>query len=443
MTTRRRLLAGLGTAAVSGLAGCSALDGFRDDTDQRDERVRLDEPLPQASLPVAPLPMALSDSMVETHRTRAAELANSVPADPQIPNGTIARRITNERERIRQRLDEESDATHAIARLDDWRFRRQNAAELAGQYRAATGTDDGETVRQRRDAVREARHGLTADLEYRAADPVEAVLIYATVEDLLADADRQARPSPPYPESPTERVEQAGDAVGAAEDAVATLADARGIRDAYLTARRTRSSQWATLIEASRRVGYGADFSRRDVERYRERQATAVFDADVEGTVAAHLFQTARFEVEADTDANREHRRAGEYASAILGSGYELVGTAILQNVVSAIENGTFVREATADTIRAAAASARSALQAVANAEHPHLSATLARPALSYYQSGQRYVDEDHFDPANVEAEFRYATLQARIAPKAAQYVVERIEDVSSESSQSAAADSQ
>lgn len=429
MTTRRQLLAGIGTGVTTALAGCVFRDGPAADDETIDPST-FDGEIPAITVPLSPLPVSLPETTVDRHRTRARELFDSVPSDPSIPNGAVAARLQREREHVRERLEEGSEAAETIDVLDDWRNARGDAANLVGTYRAATGSDDGDRVTRRRRQVRTALGEFVADLEYRAGDPVEAVLVYATIETTLGSVRRRVRPMDPYPTSPLSAVERAGDAVEAVEDAVAGLADAQVVHETYLSERDGPDEHWSQLIDASRVLDMATHRTREPIEAYvEEYDPESVFDRDV-GPLAASLYRSASRRVASGEGNVREYRRRGhgEYATATLEATRNLVDIAVLRSVANEIEAGAFDREVTAASIEAAAERARSAVDALAGSIHPHLAVAIARPAIWAYENGARAVGERYFDPHDAEASFRHATMFARVAPEAADYLVARFD---------------
>lgn len=427
MTSRRALLAGLGTAASATLAGCASITGSDEQSpEQSIDRMALQRAVPAVELPVDPLPITPPDSLATSHRDRAASLLDDVPESPDVPNGVVASRLGQDRERAAEHLAEGSDESRPLERLRDWRAIRQSAAEVRGAYRAATGLDDAESVRVRRKAVRSGLGALAADVEYRASDPVEAVLVYGGIEELVGDAQRHARPIFPYPDDPQTAVEDAGQAVGAVEDAVATFADARGLRSAYHEARPDANRQWVTLAEAAGSIDYSVDSTLQPVRQYSE-QGQAAFDRDVSGTVGGTLFRAAFHRARDGPDDVRDKRQAGDYALAIRQSARNLVAAVVLKRVVADVEDEAVDDEVTADGIEQTAAAARAAIERVEAADHPRLAASIAAVAAQSYGGGLDYLGERFYDPADALVGFEYARRYAELAPQAAAFVAERL----------------
>lgn len=430
MTTRRRFLTGIGTAATASLAGCSSLGGPAEHEDEEIDPSAFDDEIPPIAWPASPLPVSLPESLLETHQTRATQLHSSIPASPPIPNEVVANRLAADREQLGERIDEGSDATLTLEAIDDWRSIRGSAAHLLGAYRAATGADDGAAVADQRETIRTDLGEFVADLDYRATDPIEAILVYAPVEDLLGDVRRYVRPTHPYPDSPIEAVERAGDAVRDGEVATASLADARGFRETYLADRDSVEHQWSRLVDRNRTLDFALHRTRETVGEYAQQYDTErVFDRDL-GPVPEELFRIATRRVESGSGRDREYERFGhgEDATAILDSTQELAAIAVLDRIVDGIESAEFDAEATVPAVKSAAADARSAVESLAEATNPHLAVAVARPGIGSYAGARRTLDERYFDPAAAQASFRYATMYARAAPEAADYLVDRLE---------------
>ena len=430
MTTRRRFLAGIGTAAATGFAGCSSLGGPDEREDEEIDPSAFGDGIPAIAWPASPLPVSLPASLLESHRTRATQLYSSVPASPPIPNEVVADELAEDREYLGERIEAGSDATITLEAIDDWRSVRGSAAHLRGAYRAATGADDGAALADRRETVRAELGEFVADLEYQATDPIEAVLVYAPVEDLLGDVRRYVRPIHPYPDALIAAVEQAGDAVRDGELATASLTDARGFRETYLSDRDSVDHQWSRLIDVSRTLDHAAHRTRDTIGEYAQQyDPESVFDRDL-GPVSEELFRVASRRVESGSGRDREYERYGhgEYARAILESTQELAAVAVLDRIVDGIESGAFAAEATVSAVNSAAADARSAVESLGEATNPHLAVAVARPGIGSYAGARRRLDERYFDPAEAQASFRYATMYARVAPQAADYLVDRLE---------------
>lgn len=436
MTTRRRYLAGLGTLGLTGLAGCEALDRSDGDSTDRLEETDLDGWIPDTVQGPSPFPFSLPSGLAEEHEARARSLLGSVPQDPSIPNGAVENRIREERAAVEDRVAELSDLPTALDELRVWRSYRSDAANVYGSYKAATGQDDGAAIEDRRNTVREQIGGFEAAMEYSAASPLEAVLVYAPIEERLDEATHESLPHNPYPEDPIANVEQAGDAFESVEAAAAALEDARGIQETYLGTRQETASRWSTLIDAFRGLEIAVDRTQKErIPDPEDADHESMFASEVTG-VDLELFQMARRGVLFRHDPLRTYRDAAQYAMAALEAGRRLARIAAFDAVITALESGDEASIQEGETtdgqsvanIKSAASTAAETITALHEVEYPHLSAAIADGAIESYRVGRRNLDEEYFDPEHAEASFRYASLYGAAAPSAASFVAERIQ---------------
>lgn len=424
MTSRRTVLAALGTAGVTSLAGCSTLP-FRDRDTGADVSVPADAVEP-VSWPDSPFPVAVP-SIPEPHRERTRELLAEVPTDPSVPNGAIAEELRSDRERAGDRLVESVDESWPTDQLAEWRSRRNAAAAVQGAYRAATGEDDAATVTERRQTVRDELSSFVAAHEYRASTPAEAVLVHTPIEDLLADCRRYIRPAPAYPATPVADPFQAGDAVGNVERARATLSDAHRLREVYLTERSETPSQWDRLIETSDRLRYAVGRTRSSVEEFLEVDESP-FDADLEGTAGRWLFSKASRRVTLLADGHESSRDDGDYATAIIEAGRALAAIDALRTTIEGIRDETYQEPATADAITRTAERVQEATAALAESEDRRLAALIGRPPFDTIEYLSHDLERGHTDATRVLGDLTWAELYARAVPAATAFVIERLE---------------
>jgi hypothetical protein len=411
---------------VTGLAGCSALPFSDEESDDSEDVTLPPDAVGSITWPESPFPVGIPDSLTEAHDERARELLAAVPETPSIPNRAIAEELRSERERVAERLDNDVEEPWPTDKLSEWRGRRETAATVWGSYRAATGENDSEPVTDRRRAVRDDLSSFVADHEYRAPSPPEAVLAHASIESLVTDCRRRVRPEPAYPADPVANPLRAGDAVGRIEHARATLDDARGLWEAYVSERPEATPQWAALIEASNEL-------RRSVVRTRStiRDVLEVdeppFDADLEGTAGRTQFRTARRRVEAATSDHEEHLRQGDYATAVIEAGRALAAIEALRATVEGIRNGAYQDDVTVESVTQTADRAREATAAIKEGGDEKLAALLARPVFSMFESAPNLIEEGYTDPVRLQGELALTELYARAVPAATEFLVDRL----------------
>ncbi|WP_049987109.1 hypothetical protein [Halobellus rufus] len=426
MTSRRRLLAGIGTLGVAGLAGCSGLPVLGSD----DEREYVDLPPDAAGSiewPDSPFPVDVPGRLADDHRERAEALLAEVPTDPSVPNGAVAEELRADRERAAERIDDGVEEPWPTDGLDAWRSRRNDAAALFGAYRAATGEDDADEIESHRRGVRSALGSLAADHEYRASSTLEAVLAHEPIEGLLADCRRRTRPDPAYPDDPVAHPFRAGDAVGRVDLARATLADAGRLRAVYLNERDDPPSQWSALIDASDRLAVAVSRTRATVRDFLDVYEPP-FRADLDGTPARALFRRASGQVSASTDDQEERRDDGDYATAVIEAGQALAAVEALRAAIEGIRDGAYQDPVSVESVEETADRARDAIAAIEGSEDARLAARLARPAFGTFEYLPEYIEDGYIDAARAQGDLAWAELYARAVPPATAFVVERLE---------------
>lgn len=426
MRSRRQVLAGIGAAGLAGLAGCSALP-FTGDGEDDESAVEVPaDAVEPIAWPDSPFPVDVPPSLAESHRERARELLEPVPADPAIPNQAVAEELRSDREGAADRLGEAPGDPWPVDALSSWRGRRGSAANVRGTYRAATGEDDATAVDERRRTLRDDLGSFVADHDYRATTPLEAVLVHAPVEDLRGECRRGTRPTPAYPDDPVARPFRAGEAVGRLERGRAALADARGLREAYLAERTELSPQWTTLIDAADRLRVAVSRTHSRVDGFLD--AEDPFERDLEGTPARTLFGTGARQVRTANDDFGAARDDGEDATAVLAAGRTLAAVEALEAVIDGIRDDAYA-EVTEDSTAEAADRARAAIADVEAARSPALAARIVRPAIATYESVRYRIEDGYADAAHATGDLAWVELYARAVPAAADFVFDRLED--------------
>ncbi|QLH84652.1 hypothetical protein [Halosimplex pelagicum] len=426
MRSRRTLLAGLGTLGAATLAGCSALPLGDDDSERADVSLPADavDPL---SWPPSPFPVAVPETLATAHEERATELLAAVPDEPTVANGAISEDLRSQRARAADRLDDPVEVPWPTERLSLWRSRREAAAAARGAHRAATGDGDASAVADRRRTVRADLGSFVADHEYRASSPLEAVLVHAPVEDLTAECRRRLRPVPAYPDDPVAAPFRAGEAVGTVERARATLADARGLRDAYLRERDDPPSQWSAVIEASDRLRFAVGRTYSTVDAVVDADEPPV-DADLDGTPARTLFEETSRHVRATHDDFEDRRADGDAATAVVEAGRTLAAVESLRTAIDGIRDGAYRESVTVESVTRTAERARAAIAAVDDSDHRRLATRIARPALETFDFVPTRIEDGYTDAARVQGDLARVELYARAVPAATAFVTERLD---------------
>ena len=424
--SRRRFLAGIAAVGTAASAGCSGVP-FSGETQSDDGRVSLPaDAIGPVDRPAWPVPVATAGPLVEAHKTRARDLLADVPADPDVPNEAVAARIGEERERARQRVNAGSSAQSTGEALAGWRRRRDDAATVRGAYRAATGVDERSDLVARRRSIRSDRATLAADLEYRARSVEEAVLTYEPVESLLAESARFAEPRVSFPTDPVAEPFRAGEAAGDVEHARSALADAAGLRSAYLDGRDEVAPHWASLIPVAGGLRGSVERTRSTVRGHTDGGAPSV-DEDLSGTVAQELLVEGGRRVESTVEDVREASDAGDHATVVAQSGVALAAIDALRTADAEIGEGKYAEAPTESSVRAAAERALSGVDRAVDGDDP-LAVRFARPAFETLELVADRVGEGYASPRRTQAELVFVDLYASAVPRAAEFVRDRLD---------------
>ena len=427
--SRRRFLAGVAAAGAASLAGCSGLP-FVGGEERREAPASLpSDVVGSIEWPASPFPATVPASLAGAHESRAREMLDDVPVDPELPNAAVATAIGHDREQAMRRVEAETTDEWPVDALSAWRRRREDAAEVRGAYRAATGTDDGSDLAARRRAVRDDRGTLVGDLEYRAGSPTAAVLAYEAVESLLAECARNVRPRVTYPADPIAEPFRAGEATARVERSRAAVDDAEGLREAYLDEHGGpdgAAPRWASLVAVA--DGLRGTVSRtRATVRERTGGEDPFADEDLSGTVAQELVAVAELGIGSTAEDVERATDAGEYATAVVEAGTALAESEAYRTAINEIRDGGHRETPSESSVRSAAERARAAVGEVVDAGDP-LATRLVRPGLEIVGYVADRIDEGYGSARRSQAELAYADLYASAVPAATEFVRDRLE---------------
>ncbi|SFR98696.1 hypothetical protein SAMN05216559_2082 [Halomicrobium zhouii] len=428
--TRRKLLTGCG-AGLAALAGCSGLSEFGDETDERPDYDR--EAVERAVASVEDVlepdafPVGIPAALQHHHRDRAREYVDAVPDEPGYPNGVIASQVAEDREAAASALNEDASG-RPRSRLETWRNRREEAATVMGTHLAATGEIGRSDVRALRERARSRLAAFEADWAYRATDPVEAVVVHATLEDYVQTCRRQLHTRAPFPADPGKSVFQAGDVVGTVDGAMAVAIDAVRLREQYRSGVDDDVRHRQHLAGAAARLGRSLSRTASDLEEYVDVEPDEVFDGDLSDTPAETLFRDTSRTVEWRSEQAEAARQRHDPATAVLAAGHGFVAAGALEAVVDAIEGGHYREYPSVDDIEAAVDGARGALEAAWDVEPQALAVDIAEPALLSLRGAAVHVREHYGGPEQAFVQALHAEAQARAVPAATAFVAERLQ---------------
>lgn len=421
-------------AATTGLAGCSALPGGGDDgpnPPDYDEQAATE--LVRKSFPQAPaaFPVEIPDARFRAHESRARELLDAVPEDPDLPNETIAERIARERSDLTGRLGDMERTQTPRDRLGRWRYYRDHAAEVWGSYVAATDQYSTEDFQTRYDQLRATYNEFDGNWNYRGPDSTEALVVHHAIERLVSRGLDDVLTTGPFPTDPPAAVFQAGRMVQAHERAAANLADGRAFRDRFLADQTSSPSHRLTFAAATERLRHPVETeTRREPYDRALEEGRSELDVDIGRGPAGRAFQHARRYAKGADRAVRRARDQNDPATATIRAGryrhthhtFRATVDAIYDGDISWPEDVAGLRRLRADTIQA--------LETAWNTEPRHLAVELTTIAADVlgHASPRRHHDavEDH-DLADYVGTLHYVKRYANGVPDLTRTVVDAI----------------
>jgi hypothetical protein len=427
--SRRAVLSACG-AGLAALAGCSDVDVLDRGHEPEYDTDRL-VAVGEASVPTPPsaFPVAVPHGMVERHRDRALELVERVPEDPDVPNGVVADRLREDRERVLEDLgeagegDDPSDDHHngepgdpvdrPLERLNEARSVRERAGEVEAAYRAATGDVAGGAIAERRERLRADMLEFERDWTYRGDDPASALVVHRWLETLRRAVRRGTEPERAFPDDPAAGVFSVGDIVGDLEAGQAALSDADRLRVTYREGLSDPRQYRAAFPVATRRMKFHSREGLHRVDSLDPEEPP--FDRSIEGAAAGRVYRDAAHAVEYRREDVHEARDRGDLADALVAAGITLASLRALDSIVAAIDERELDDPDDAEDVAAARQQAVDALETAWTTAPTVLAVELARPAYHYLRDGTDYLrghfHHDDDDPDARDARRAYASF--------------------------------
>ncbi|MBX0293507.1 hypothetical protein [Haloarcula nitratireducens] len=422
--TRRGMLASVGAAGASALAGCGGigdLTGSGETTIRSHELPEVD-PDENRQLVAPTVPVAIDGAHLAAARDRTTSLLAELPmplGPDEIPNGHVRGRLLGAADDATDALDEARRAETDFVALRELRRSRERARYAAGGWRFAAGSQSLVDLRSaRQDAVAEARE-FESSREYRGSDPVRAALVHARIEALLR---RATDDDSPHTEADGGGLLTVAEWAEEVETARALLADARHLGSQFSAS----LSADAGTVEAELRRA--AETLLADVRSRRD-------DLPPEPTAddwGARERIVHELRSDADYGAKRVADAAGP-ASAALDATGRLAAFAALDGVLERIESGEqFAVESAADVRRYRQTAVDALTSALTGSPEPGLTRTVLTDAAGHVWSADWELSRlsGEVRPARLTdpvSSYVVAAALARAAPKASERAAEAL----------------
>lgn len=441
--SRRGVLMG-SAAGLAALAGCSSLP-FTGGSDARPEYDgeaildALDAEQPRAAASPS-YPGSVPDSLAAAHRDRAADLLAEVPENPDVPNAVVEQRLADARADAESALADPREHAAPLDALDEYRDARGDAAYAVGSHDAATAAFDRERLAERARRIERDFDAFRSEWRYRAGDPSSALLAHRELESLAAACRSALVPDRALPADPQAAPFAVGERVQNVETARAALADAAGLRDAYVTdGMATYRDALAVTAERARRVG---DATVHQVDDTVYADAGEAFDRDIANSPAGALFGTVTRSLDALEERVQRDLTRGHYAAAASSGIHLLARSLSAVTLVKAIESGEYATPEAGTAPDVVAEARTRAVDAVENAQSAGpqpIAAIAAEPAAIALAAGDRELlgvraadrtaePPDRFDVVDALAGYARATHLADAVPQAATRAAELLD---------------
>lgn len=445
--SRRRFLrstgtvaATLSTVATTGLAGCAALPDLDDedlsppDYDQSAVTATVSDPFPVAP---AVFPVAIPDARFQDHETRARELLDAVPENPDIPNEVVAERITRHRTDLADRFGDMERTTTPRDRLGRWRYYRTDAAEVWGSYVSATDQYSTDEFQSRYEELRSEYAAFAENWDYRGSDPTEALVVHHAIERLVSHGRDELLTTGPFPTDPQTAVFEAGRMVEAHERAAANLADARTFREQFLAGEANPPSRRLPFAAATERLRDPVEIrvSREPYDSALEKGPDAL-DVDIGSGPAGRAFQHARRYAMGAQRALRRARDQNNAATGTLQAARYRHAHHTFRETVDAIQAGDITWPQDVAGLRRLREDTIAALETAWDTDPKHLAVELTRQATDvlgharprrFDDTADEHPTVDDHDLADFVGTLHYAKRYADGVPDLTRTVVDTI----------------
>ncbi|MFD1642872.1 hypothetical protein [Halohasta litorea] len=420
-TTRRGVLT---VAGATLLAGCSALDGDRNNEDETISALRLREIVPDdAADPIVAdtLPIDIEQSTLAASAQRVDELLADLPipfGPESVPNGHIRQRLTEAASEATDHVAAARTAPSRLVALTELRHARSEARyAAAGWAFVDRGLTEAELRSELQEIVGEAESFRT-DFAYSGSDPVTAALVYGQAERLLDSVLEDGRTPNNWESSRLLTVAAWGDHV---ESARTQLDDARYLYDRYQS---TLPDDAGSVDET---LSAATETLRTDIQR---RQKDIPPEPDGDDRLRWRLWDDLRDD--ADVNTERVYDPIGP-ASGLLAATEGLTALLAADRLGDRFDEGIDRPETTAD-VRAARTAAVDAITTALD-ESPR--ADLSRPMLADAARSVSFADDrlrqSSGDVRSAQldhpiVEYTAATLRARSVPAACETVLDALD---------------
>lgn len=423
--TRRSMLATVGTALTSVLAGCSALDPFSDETSvEYDESAITALPGEIPEIPPA-TPVQPTDAHLTSARDRIRSLLDDADVS-RIPNAVVRKELARERESARAALSSDDTGESRVDALAGLTHPRSEAMFVDAGLAAFGGSLTVEDVNKRRERHHQETESFLADYSSVGPpdDPVGAFAEHARITGWGYTGARLTEPKQHREYENT--VLHVAERAQTVEWGRAYAADARRLREHYtstLDDPRNYGERFAsiaaTLVDDSRSHATPPDWE----------ALTSEIERDVANTPGATLLEELAQIRWGGAQNAVEHHEDGHDIGAVLSAMSALTADRAFTDSRNAVSDGAYGVPESVDPIAAERVAAIDGLRALLDTAPERLARRLVAYVRSPIRNADRTADEspDVAAGPDLYAQYAVANRFAAAAPAVVQRVGETL----------------
>ena len=428
---RRRFLRGLGTVALVGASGCSALSG----------EGKSPPTIPASALgtivddapPTIPerVPVEIEPTYLDSIETTIRDTLTQVPSPftaTDIPNGAIREDLNQHRDRVDTYLQAAAEAASPYEALRRYRRAQERAAQVAAAWATVDADLTRDAVLERTAELEAERSAFTRRWEYLGDEPERSTVVHSILEQRLRTTERIATIVESDLEREPPNAITIGELAGSIERGFGAIEDAAYLYDRYLESLTEPTDQRPTFEAAAASLVGTIESRRASLPSIEPSNPSALVDRDISDTPAAEALEELYWRLDAPRYSSEE-RAAGRPAHAIVIAKTILARFRALSSIRDDVEAGESYEIESADDVRAIRSAAISALTAAQDAID---SVVLANGDLARLANQLQDVDrrlEPHDDDVRADllgyevAEYVQIAAMARALPETTKQV--------------------
>ena len=363
-SSRRRILGGVGTAALLGVSGCSAISGWQDEPPTipaSELRAIVDE-----SPPILPetFPADIESSYLDSIAEGISGRLYSVPTPftaSDIPNGAIRKDLNHQRDRVDTLLQTANESDSPYEALWLYRRARGQAASVAAAWATIDHGLTRDDVIGRTSELETARSEFVRRWEYLGTEPIRSTVVHSALEQRVRTTERIIDIDESDLDREPANAITIGELAGEVERGFASIEDAEYLYDRHLQSLPDPMDQRAILGEAAATLARTIESRHASLPSVDPSNPSALVDRDISDTPAAEVLEGLYWRLDSPSYPSEE-LLTGRPAHAIVVAKTILARLRAFTSVLDQVEAGETYEVLSSEEVRASRAEAISAI---------------------------------------------------------------------------------